>query len=460
MKCKPFFSFLIFILPPIILSYAVCHIVFLFITKNATLIAENVEKTFIKNIYFSFSYEKNNNNNKIIFGKWNGLLSGCDCSNNEFKDKIYLTECFEEEIKNDCFNVNKSEQKNIEKINEKNIFSNTKKISYLKYLKNIDKKGEKCLKGFKKCGKLDNFNYLCFDNNFECPINDIKINKNKSLINYNSIKLNNNYYFHYSNKFIENKIITNIFISNFKNNDFNIIFDNYKLSPNYKDNYFNLSEFLFYENNIENIFIFNKSDIYFFNNISQFFSNNNKKIFDFNNEKIYLNIEKGFKYGFKYSNKFFILNNFFIKYSSFYLIIILIIKLIFKLFFIGFWFFDLEIIPSYFRKKLIYAVSFLILIIFLQFHYYLFWKSLDFYINYPNKKNKNENEFTHRDLHFVINVILFPDFIFTFILLISCLISILNVIFEDKIHNQIKGFKQLKEENNIFTENYIINQKK
>ena len=316
------------------------------------------------------------------------------------------------------------------------------------------------MKGFKKCGKLDNFNYLCFDNNFECPINDIKINKNKSLINYNSIKLNNNYYFHYSNKFIENKIITNIFISNFKNNDFNIIFDNYKLSPNYKNNYFNLSEFLFYENNVENIFIFNKSDIYFFNNISQFFSNNNKKIFDFDNEKIYLNIEKGFKYGFKYSNKFFILNNFFIKYSSFYLIIILIIKLIFKLFFIGFWFFDLEIIPTFFRKKLIYAVSFLILIIFLQFHYYLFWKSLDFYINYPNKKNKNENEFTHRDLHFVINVILFPDFIFTFILLISCLISILNVIFEDKIHNQIKGFKQLKEENNIFTENYIINQKK
>ena len=458
MKCRQFFTFLVFIAPTIILSYAVTHIVFLFITRNATKIAENVEKTFVKKMYFSFSYQKNdNNNNKIIFGKWNGLLNGCDCSNNEYKNKIYLSECFEEEIKNNCFNINKTEQKNIEKINEKNIFSNVNEISYLKYLKNIDKNNEKkCLKGFKKCGKLDNFNYLCFNNNFECPINDIKINKNKTLINYNSIKLNNDYYFHYSNKFIENKIITNIFISNFNNSDFNIIFDNYKLSPNYKNNYFNLSEFLLYENNIENIFIFNKFDVYFFNNISQFFNNNNKKIIDFNNEKIYLNIEKGFKFGYKNSNKFFIINNIFIKYSSFYLIIILIIKLILKLLFIIFWFFDLEILPSFFSKKLIYAILFLILTLLLQFHYYFFWKTLDFYINFPNKKHINDDDFTHRDLHFVINVILFPDFIFTIILLFSCLISTFNVIFKEKI--QIKGFKKLKEEKNIFNEKYKTNQ--
>ena len=53
MKCRQFFTFLVFIAPTIILSYAVTHIVFLFITRNATKIAENVEKTFVKKMYFS-----------------------------------------------------------------------------------------------------------------------------------------------------------------------------------------------------------------------------------------------------------------------------------------------------------------------------------------------------------------------------------------------------------------------
>ena len=132
------------------------------------------------------------------------------------------------------------------------------------------------------------------------------------------------------------------------------------------------------------------------------------------------------------------------------------IKLILKLLFIIFWFFDLEILPSFFSKKLIYAILFLILTLLLQFHYYFFWKTLDFYINFPNKKHINDDDFTHRDLHFVINVILFPDFIFTIILLFSCLISTFNVIFKEKI--QIKGFKKLKEEKNIFNEKCKINQ--
>ena len=83
-------------------------------------------------------------------------------------------------------------------------------------------------------------------------------------------------------------------------------------------------------------------------------------------------------------------------------------------------------------------------------------KILDFYINFPNKKHINDDDFTHRDLHFVINVILFPDFIFSIILLFSCLISTFDVIFKEKI--QIKGFKKLKEENNIFNEKSKINQ--
>ena len=66
-----------------------------------------------------------------------------------------------------------------------------------------------CPKGKKKCGILDSLgNILCLNESEKCPINNIIINNNEKMDGYNSFELNEGKYFHFTNRFTDNHIIS------------------------------------------------------------------------------------------------------------------------------------------------------------------------------------------------------------------------------------------------------------
>ena len=117
---------------------------------------------------------------------------------------------------------------------------------YLILNNSISKKG-------RKCGKDSIGNDLFFEEN-ECPINDIIINEQSSYTNngitYNTITLNHNKYFHYTNKNINGKIYIQILIKGEKNVCENNVFENTKDICHYMDNCY------------VNDNLYNKSDCY------------------------------------------------------------------------------------------------------------------------------------------------------------------------------------------------------
>ena len=78
-------------------------------------------------------------------------------------------------------------------------------------------KNEKCPNGQKKCGILNNDLILCLNIEENCPINDIVINNfSKYYINnisYNTIEINKDEYFHFTNEQVDNQIIFDLVIS-------------------------------------------------------------------------------------------------------------------------------------------------------------------------------------------------------------------------------------------------------
>ena len=98
-------------------------------------------------------------------------------------------------------------------------------INYQRLLELIE--DNKCKKGYKQCGILDNIgNILCIDETFDCPINqlnvDLRTERNKYLKNgskeiYNE-NLIYNYQFYYSNKSIDNNIVVSVLFSQNKPN--------------------------------------------------------------------------------------------------------------------------------------------------------------------------------------------------------------------------------------------------
>ena len=104
-----------------------------------------------------------------------------------------------------------------------------------------------------KCGKDSIGNDLYFNGN-DCPINDIIINEQSTYINngitYNTIALNHNKYFHYTNKNINGNIYVQILIKGEKNVCENNVFENTKDICHYMDNC--------YVNNT----LYNKSDCF------------------------------------------------------------------------------------------------------------------------------------------------------------------------------------------------------
>ena len=65
----------------------------------------------------------------------------------------------------------------------------------------------------KKCGIIDSLdNILCMKKYDDCPINDIIINNTEKIENYTSIALNDTLFFHYTNKMVNKKIVSDLFV--------------------------------------------------------------------------------------------------------------------------------------------------------------------------------------------------------------------------------------------------------
>ena len=76
-------------------------------------------------------------------------------------------------------------------------------------------KDQNCFDNYTQCGYLDDYYKLCLPNGETCPINEIAITNNEippvEGYNYNTLFLQKeNKYLHYSNEFIENKVIVSL----------------------------------------------------------------------------------------------------------------------------------------------------------------------------------------------------------------------------------------------------------
>ena len=148
-------------------------------------------------------------NEQLGLGQWEGIVNSCNCLlsvDSEFSNQLFRKKCNKKMLKSGCENIEKifpvsySVWKGI-LLNP--IISNDN-LSYIDYLK--DYSNFDCEKNFNDCGYLDS-NYgikLCLPKTKKCPINHIYIDKiaipEYSIYNYTNIKLNDEYYLHYTNE--------------------------------------------------------------------------------------------------------------------------------------------------------------------------------------------------------------------------------------------------------------------
>ena len=118
------------------------------------------------------------------FGQWDGIISGCDCSNSTYAT-ILKTVCNSTMTSSNCINI--TDIPSVPYSKWKGKFINVERLSaytFKNYLYIQTK--QNCKKGYKKCGVLDSMNHtLCVSNEAVCPINKLLID----LQNYISLIL-------------------------------------------------------------------------------------------------------------------------------------------------------------------------------------------------------------------------------------------------------------------------------
>ena len=91
-----------------------------------------------------------------------------------------------------------------------------KEISNIEFipLKHIIKKGQNCESGYKQCGRVNNKDYLCLDDEYECPINKIVIDENitpPTDFNYKTKTIGDRY-IHFTNENIEDFMYQDLYV--------------------------------------------------------------------------------------------------------------------------------------------------------------------------------------------------------------------------------------------------------
>ena len=145
--------------------------------------------------------------------EWEGVPFSCDCknsNNSSVKGSIFKGQCSTLKILLGCSTI-----KNIKSISTTK-WKNAKIClieHYVDYSKTLTILGNRCPKKYINCGKdTKNFS-ICFPKMHGCPVNYIKFSNSdkKNTEKYTrSVKLNDDWYIHYSNRYTNNSIIAEI----------------------------------------------------------------------------------------------------------------------------------------------------------------------------------------------------------------------------------------------------------
>ena len=166
------------------------------------------------------------NNKKIFPEKYETPLYALEFDTIKPKDdKNYIESFYEFKGREDIKQENNETSINITKIYQHYFIYKKDERTYLDYLQNFTvKSGENCKENYKQCGIFNSEGrILCLPNEEECPLNDFGISNNSLDSNYDNnyknyevsdISTNKTYYFYYSNKNINGKIITKFILSN------------------------------------------------------------------------------------------------------------------------------------------------------------------------------------------------------------------------------------------------------
>ena len=255
-------------------------------------------------------------NEQLGLGQWEGIIKSCDCNlsqNEKYSQHFFRKKCSKTMLKYNCKNINKIPPKSYTawKGKKLNPIISKNNLDYLSYL--LQYSDESCEGNLKDCGYLDS-NYelkLCLPQNILCPINHIFIDKNPNIAStyfYKNIKLNDNYYLHYTNEKSNGKILVQLKISELIPCG-NILNDNrYEMeSFLYKIEKFKcedgIEDYRYFEIDYEN-----KSTLYNENGISDIvnklpfyqFNNNNQQLFT----RSYIGLTKKVKF-YSYHLEFF-----------------------------------------------------------------------------------------------------------------------------------------------------------
>ena len=140
---------------------------------------------------------------KYPIGIWNGLVEGCNCTQ-DYRDYLKGS-CSKEELNNRCTNIKEVEPKKIYNYFFK--YSVTYyDYDYLTLLNRVDKNNYICKKGFKQCGFLDNMLHpFCVKEDENCVAN---------VFFFSKFKIENTEYINIRFGFSEDVINTNFTINN------------------------------------------------------------------------------------------------------------------------------------------------------------------------------------------------------------------------------------------------------
>lgn len=178
---------------------------------------------------FKYSNICNESEYSQVLYNFTGSKNGCSCveikdyeNYQEHKEEVFPEECNYNQTRNGCTKMGKIDGKLL--FNWKNgrfcskLYNQSEAglNGYLYYLKNSVLENESCKEGYKKCGKLDQENYLCYPEEEECPINEIihSVGENPDLVNknYSYVNIGDQYYYYTNNK-TDNPVIVKLKVS-------------------------------------------------------------------------------------------------------------------------------------------------------------------------------------------------------------------------------------------------------
>ena len=175
------------------------------------ILQHNLDSTPIIDILFDNQCENDNTSN--ILGYYYGFDSGFIYNGKSYNQKDINKICKGKEEECIKFNSQPTIPYNIFK-GKKICTSKRPNKNYFDYAKSSVISYDGCSTEMKNCGKLDINRYLCVKKIENCPINDIVYNNQteyiKNDIIYDTIKINDKEYLHYTNKQNDTFIITNL----------------------------------------------------------------------------------------------------------------------------------------------------------------------------------------------------------------------------------------------------------